>query len=221
MGRTERMALNGSEIFVIPVVRGLESNKKLIIDEMERITPDIIALSVSPEELDGLLHLEEIDVNDFALSDYEEMYVDKLRRYSRVVFPPPAYTECTRYGTEKKIPLASLDVSERNFSELYVSLVGTQDLILHSLRKKRLRKRKINAESAEDFAVRWDREVNGLHGFREMAERREEYMARRIAKLSEKYEKIAAVVEVERAAGVMARLKSDKPSVSENGHDDE
>jgi len=221
MGRTERIILRDSEVFVIPVVRGLESNKKRIIDELETITPDIIALSVSPEELDGLLHLEDINVNDFALSDYEEMYVDKLRRYSRVIFPPPAYTECAHYGTGEKIPLAPLDVSERIFSELYVSLVSTQDLIRHSLRKKRLRKRKFNAKTAEDFAVQWDREVNGLHGFRKMAERREEYMARRIAKLSEKYGKVAAVVEVERAAGVIARLKSDKPPMSENGHGNE
>ncbi len=221
MGRTEQIILNGSEVFVIPVVRGLESNKKRIIDEMETITPDIIALSVSPEELDGLLHLKEIDVSDFALSDYEEMYVKNLQRYSRVVFPPPAYTESTRYGTERRIPLASLDVSERNFSELYVSLVSTQDLILHSLRKKKLKKKRFDAEGAEDFALRWDREVNGLPGFRKMAERREEYMARRIAKLSEKYGRIAAVVEVERAEGVMARLKSDKPSMSENRHNNE
>lgn len=221
MGRTERISLNGSTIFVIPVVRGLESNKKRIIDEMETIAPDIIALSVSPEELDGLLHLEEIDVNDFALSDYEEMYVEKLRRYSRVVFPPPAYTESARYGAERRIPLASLDVSEKIFSELYVSLVSTQDLILHSLRKKKLKKKRFDAEGPEDFAVRWDREVNGLPGFRKMTERREEYMARRIAKLSEKYGKIAAVVEVERASGVIDRLKSDKSSVPENGHDNE
>ena len=214
--KSEEIGLNGCSIAVIPVVRGLESNRELIRKEMDEIEPEVIALSISPEELEGLLHLDEIDVDDFALSDYEEMYVERLRQYSRVIFPPPAYTESVLYGREKRIPLASLDINERNFSELYVSLVSTSELIRHSVRKKRLKKRRFNADGPEEFAILWDRAINNLSGFRKLVEKREEYMAMRIGKLSENYRKIAAVVEVERAKGVMSRLKSYETAMPEN-----
>ncbi len=220
MVRTELLAVGKSRVLLISLVRGLESNREDVLAELDAFSPDIIALSVSPEELEGLLHLDEIDIDDFALSDYEEMYVDKLRAYSKVVFPPPAYTSSALYGRECRIPLTSLDVSEKMFSELYVSIVSTQDLIRHSLRKKRLKKKRFDAEGPEDFAVQWDRELNRLPGFDRMARRREEYMARRIVKLSEKYGKIAALVEVERVAGVLSHLRSDNPSVSEDEHDE-
>ena len=218
MATSERLSLGGSVLLFISVARGLDTNRDYVLEELEAFSPDIIALSVSPEELEGLLHMDELDMDEFALSDYEEMYVEKLRSYSKVVFPPPAYTVSASFARRNRIPLTSLDVNERLFSELYVSLVSTKDLIRHSLRKKRLKKKRFQAEGPEEFAVLWDREVNSLSGFARMAERREEYMARRIGQISKKYGRIAAVVEVERASGVLSRLKSDHSAVPEDEH---
>jgi len=216
MARSEQLTVGGAKLLLISVVKGVEANREYVVKELEGFSPEIIALAVSPEELEGLLHIEELDLGEFALSDYEEIYVEKLRAYSRVVFPPPAYTASSLFARENRIPVTSLDVNERLFSELYVSLVGTPDLVRHSLRKKRLKRKRFRADSPEEFALLWDREVNALQGFSMLTKRREDYMARRIRELAGKYDRIAAVVEVERAAGLLSRLLSDEPAVSED-----
>jgi hypothetical protein len=84
--------------------------------------------------------------------------------------------------------------------------VTTRDLIRHSLRVKKLRRKKFKAETAQEFVLAWDREINKLKGFRNLETARENYMARELIRLSKKYSRILCIMEMQRAKGVIAKL---------------
>jgi len=85
--------------------------------------------------------------------------------------------------------------------------VSALELVFQGRMERRLRKKRFRATTPRDFVLEWDAEVNRSPGFRRLQARREAFFASRLRDLSASGRTLA-VIEVERAEGVLAALRA-------------
>ena len=192
--------INGSTILFLPVVKGLVSEGDAVERTINEEDPDVIAVSISKEELVALGTKEDYD--KYEPSDIEEIYAILLEKFGDVKIPPPCYVKVFDVGTAKNIALVPIDMNEELYTETYCNEVGGLDLIRESMFVKRAHRKRFDFSSAGDFAVDWDRKINKPGGFRNLNVKREEHMADALRKLTGKYHRILAVIEYERSGNV-------------------
>src|SRR6267143_1128614 len=73
-------------------------------------------------------------------------------------------------------------------------------------RQGKLRKWVSEAGTAADFVREWDALVNASAGYRKLVGERESFLARRLRQLAPRYGILLALVDVERADGVLRQL---------------
>jgi hypothetical protein len=209
------LGYRGKKIYLIGTVKGLTVERKTVANAFKRYKPDVIALHVSEEDLVGLEKVVEGKIKKVGLSRYEEVYARKLatialkdpNKYGEVQVPPPAVVEGFELGSKNKVPVVAFDMNENEFADAFVKNISTPNLIWHSVRFNRVRKKKFKAQTPEEFVIEWDKVLTKLKGFRNLELRREEFMAKRLLKLSEKFNKILAVTELERMDGIVNNVK--------------
>ena len=202
--------VNGSTILLLPVVKGLVSEGDAVEKAINEENPDVIAVSISKEELAALVTKEDYD--KYEPSDIEEIYAILLEKFGEVKIPPPGYVKALDVGTAKNIPLVPIDMNEELYTDTYCYEVGGVDLIRESMFVKRAHRKRFDFESAGAFAVDWDKKINKPGGFRNLNLKREEHMAESLRKLTGKYHRILAVIEYERENGVESLLNGTRPS---------
>ncbi|UCF07861.1 MAG: hypothetical protein JSW28_09510, partial [Thermoplasmata archaeon] len=143
---------------------------------------------------------------DYFLSNYEEIYAKKLASFGEVKVPPPCYEAAMKLCLRDSIRVVPIDMDDLYYADVFCENVSTWDLIRHSLRVKKLMRKKFKAKTAEEFVLEWDKEINKLKGFRNLETKREEYMANELARLAQEHERILCVMEMQRAEGVFRRL---------------
>ncbi|MGA1848268.1 MAG: hypothetical protein ACMUHB_02910 [Thermoplasmatota archaeon] len=205
-GRATVHTLSSTSVMVLGTIKGLVSERTLVRKAADVHSPDVIALHVSKEELKGLKAVASGKVKNTYLSSYEKVYARELSRFGEVQIPPPSLVESLEIAQDLELPLAHLDYGDEKYSSIYTRHVDGMTMIRQSLRLKRVNKRKFRSETAEDFVMEWDEVANKLRGFRKLEESRERRMASRIDKLSDKYVRILAVVELERRDGIVRSL---------------
>ncbi|MGD9963387.1 MAG: hypothetical protein AB7S97_05760 [Thermoplasmata archaeon] len=203
------MRVNGGTVHLLPVIKGLISEADKVKDAFDRVRPDKVAISLSREEVDGLRNLPD----DFEpeLSRYDEIYAKGLERFGEVAAPPPCYVAAVELADHLKIPLVPVDLDEDSFSELYCAAVTGPALFRHSTRTWLLKRRRFEAESAEDYVLRWDHAVNNMEGMRLIERKRAEAIAEGITGLASPECSLLAIVELERAGEVRAILTDRDP----------
>ena len=204
MRRAERVDHKGSAIHILPVIRGLTSEIETVRKAFDEVNPDLVAISISKEQVEGLRNLPK----DFEpeLSRYDEIYVIGLAKYGEVAAPPPCYVAAVEIADSEKLPLVAIDLDEESYTELYCASVTGQALFRDSTRTWLLRKRSFSANSAEDYVLKLDRAFNNMRGFRRIEEERVHWMATELARASKKAVRPLAIIEYERAAEVSKRL---------------
>lgn len=200
--------VDGTDVHILPVIKGLRSEVDIVRAAFEEVGPDKVALSISKEELEGLRNMPD----DFEpeLSRYEEMYAKELGRFGEVAAPPPCYVAALELADHAGIPVVPVDLDEDSYSKLYCTAVGGTDLFRHSTRTWLLKRRNFRAETAEEFVVQWDRKVNNLEGFRTIESKRVDAIADGIRRAAEGSRGLLAVIELERASEVAARMAEKK-----------
>lgn len=204
--KLESVKTDGCTIHILPVIKGLVSESEKVRQAFDYVKPDMVAISISKEELEGLRNLP----NDYEpeLSRYEEIYADGLQRFGEVSAPPPCYVATLELADHRGIPLVPVDMDERSYTELYVMAISGGTLFRHSTRTWLLKHRKFSTEGPEEFVFAWDGAVNGLAGFRKIEKTRAETIARGILKTcSEQTKQVLAVVELERAGEVLDLIR--------------
>ncbi len=201
-----RVRVDGCDIHILPVVKGLISEEEKVCQAIHEVQPDAVAISVSQEELDGLKNKEDYD--KYEMSDLEIAYAAHLETFGEVQLPPPCYVRSMDLCAERSIILVPIDMNEEEFSEAYCSQVGTFDLLKESFFSSRVVKKKFDLTSPERFVEDWDSKVNKAKGFQELERSREKHMAKALQQMTHKYRRILAVVECERAKGVERNLSS-------------
>jgi hypothetical protein len=200
----QEINVNGSLVRVLPVIKGLVSEKDNVRAAIVELRPAAVGVSISKEELEGLLSYagEEIE-----LSDLEEAYKAGLQEFGEVQLPPPCYIEATKTCAELNIPLIPVDMNEDLFSDRYCELIGGFELMKESYFSHRLARKKFDLESAEAFVIDYDRKVNGGQGIRALNLGRERHMAQAVIDLAIDRREVLVVAELERSAGLVSNIK--------------
>jgi pheromone shutdown protein TraB len=202
--RVDVVALGACRVHVMSVVRGLVSESGPVRAAVSEVRPEAVALSIGREELEGLrAHAgEEVPADNLE----EEVYVRGLSRFGDVRKPPPCFVEALAASTERGIPVHPLDMDNEQYTNTYVATVSTADILLSNARQRKLRGWESKAQTPADLVLEWDALVNASAGYRKLQSEREAFLARRIRQLASRYGTFLALVEVERAKGVLDRL---------------
>jgi len=201
----EEVRIGGASVRVLLVVRGLPSGGPAVAAAISSLSPTIVGLSIAPEEVAALRAYEGGPVP--AEGFEEEVYVAGLSAWEAPVKPPPCFTEALRAAEGRGIPVEGLDLDEQSYTEAFTKYVSTMELILRGRTEARLRRKRFRAQTPEAFVVEWDAVVNRAPGYARIEREREAHMASRLRALAAPGGTVLAVIEVERAKGVLAALR--------------
>ena len=212
----KRIKIRDKSIYLLGVIKGLTSERDTVRAAFRKFSPDAIALYVSEADLLGLQSVLDGKTKEVPLSRYESIYAHKLafyaaqdkKKYGEVQVPPPALMESMELGIKHEIPVLALDMDEKAYSDAFVKNVSTIHLVRHSMRIKKLSKKKFDVKTPEEFTRAWDGELTKLKGFKNLEGARERYMAIRLLELRKKFKCILAVLEFERIDGVFNKLRN-------------
>jgi pheromone shutdown protein TraB len=199
----QEIELNGSQVFVLPVIKGPVSDGEKVRTAIMDIRPDAVGISISKEELEGLRAYQGEEIE---LSDLEEAYKAGLSEFGEVQLPPPCYLEALKACDELGVPIIPIDMNEDLFSDRYCELVGGFELMKESFFSHRIARKRFNLESAEAFVLDYDRKVNGGRGLSALNAEREAHMARTAEEMAGGRSRVLLLLELERADGVKALL---------------
>ncbi len=209
-----KLTINGSKVYLFGIVKGLISEGDRIKKELNGLRSDfdVGCLPISKEELAGLRDFvekgdadEEIDIEP---SSPEKTYAEKLSRFGEVSLPPPSYTFFLNYCEERDIDIEAVDMDEEHYTMAYCEHVTGPQWIRQAMREKTLRRRKVKAETPEEFVLKWDDTINKLTGFQELEHHRERTMAKNIKRISNRGV-LVSLIEEERIKGVVENLNKD------------
>lgn len=156
-------------------IKGLVRDGDALKREIEDLKPERIYICISQDEITGLTKFIE-DPFEVNLSDYEILYGVALSRYGEVMTPPPIFIEPVSYARTSKVELIGLDFPEEEFSSIYTDNMGPRDLVMHSIRKKSMGRKRFPYDTPEEFVIEWDRLINRNKGMRKIEDLRLERM---------------------------------------------
>ncbi len=201
----DEVRLGDAPLKILAVVRGLPSGMSVVANAIEATDPEVVALSIGPEELQTLRYY---DGGPLEPENYEEeIYVAGLAAWETPTKPPPCFTEAIRSADKRGTRVEGIDMDEVTYTENYVACVSALEVVFQGRLERKLKKKRFEAKTPEDFVLEWDAEVNGSPGFVRLQARRERFMAARLREIARSVGSVLAVIEVERVKGVMAALR--------------
>jgi len=204
----EKLKVDGCTVHILSVIKGLKSETEKVRKAFEDAKPDVVAISLSREEVEGLKNIP--DDYEPELSRYEEIYAEGLGRFGEVAAPPPCYVATLELAQHEGIPLIPVDMDEQSYTDLYCAVVPGTALFRHSTRTWLLKRRSFSDDSAEKFVLAWDKAVNNMEGFRLIEHKRAQTMAKGIRKACHGSQGVLAVIELERASDVLGILRNEE-----------
>src|SRR5207249_3766013 len=114
----DEVRLGLASVNILPVVRGLPSEKSTVAEAIRTTDPNVVALSIGPEELQTLRVYRggPLEPENFE----EEIYVAGLSAWEWPVKPPPCFTEAIRISEKRGTRLEALDMDDVTYTENYV-----------------------------------------------------------------------------------------------------
>jgi hypothetical protein len=203
----EKLKVDGCTIHILSVIKGLKSETEKVRKAFEETKPDVVAISLSREEIEGLKNIP--DDYEPELSRYDEIYAEGLGRFGEVAAPPPCYVATLELAQHEGIPLIPVDMDEQSYTDLYCAVVPGTALFRHSTRIWLLKRRTFSDDSPEKFVLAWDKAVNNMEGFRLIERKRAQAMAKGIKKACAGSKDLLAVIEFERATDVLDILREE------------
>jgi len=193
-------------IMLFGAVRGLASEVERMMTALDGYDPDVIAVAVSRQELDGLMSsLDGVDEDH--MTNYDEIYSRHLTVFGDVGMPPPDLIAVCRFAVEREIPIRSVDLSEISMYHASIRFIKPIETVRYGMLMRNLIGKRFKAETAADFALEWDGHVRKIKGFRKLEDFREDQMARRLHWLVSNYDRVFATLEVQRLEGVAKGLE--------------
>ena len=200
------LEMNGCRLDIIPIVKGLISERDKVIDAMSKNDYETCGVSWGIEEIEAVRRRDEI-TGDNETNDLDVVYLYKLKRFGDVDMPDPAFTYAVDEFSKKGVAVIPLDMSDDEFSEAYCREVSTWDFLKENKIVAKAMKKEFTSTSPEDFIMEWDSLINEIKGYRKMNALKEEFIADQIADLT-KYRKNALIlVDYERSERVVSLLE--------------
>jgi len=208
MQALDMVTVKGSSVFFLDVVRGLKSEADRVKMAIQEVKPDLIAMSVSKKEIEGLRDYIK-EPYEVEMSRYEELYAKNLSRFGDVFLPPPCFLAGLEEAENRRLELVGVDMDDETHTAAYCALVSGSELFRHTTRFNLLKLKSFRADTPADFVKVWDRKINNLRGFRELEKERERFMAKELDRIAGgDGRRILAIIDLERSEGARRRLRS-------------
>lgn len=193
------------EFDLIPIIKGLVSEKDKVIQALDSKTYDATAVALGAEDITAISKRDEIE-GEFESSDLDTVYSGLLTQFGNIDMPDPAFTTLIDICKDRDIPVIPLDMTDEEYTQLYCETVSTVEFLREKRLIKKALKNKFDTSSPESFVTEWDALVNHLSGYAKMSKYREEYMAEQIKDIANYRKNVLLLIEYERVNGVMGSV---------------
>ena len=203
---SQTVSLGKAQIRVLSTVKGLVSEAAVVEEEIESFEPDLVALSIGPEEIEGT---RKWDGEPYDMSGWDEVYGLSLRKLvgdDGVKLPPPSFSKAIKVSDSKNIDVIGIDMDEISFTEAYTKNISTWQLFKRSRLEKSMTKSGIEGQTPEEIALNMESSIRGLSGFANLERERVKTMAENIRLQSERQNKILAVIEISNVSAFVEEL---------------
>ncbi len=202
----QTVTIGDTQIRVLSTVKGLVSEAEIVEFEIESFKPDLVALSIGPEEIKGT---REWDGQPYDMSGWDEIYGLSLRKVvgdDGVRLPPPSFSKAIEVSDSKNLEVIGIDMDEESFTESYTSNVSTWQLYKRGRLEKTMAKRGIEGTTPQDIVVNMENSIREITGFAKLEDDRVQAMTENIKSNLDK-SKILVIVELSNADILLKSLK--------------
>ena len=115
----QSLTVGNTQIRILPTVKGLVSESQIVEDEINSFKPELIALSIGPEEVAGT---RDWDGEPYDMSGWDEVYGLSLRKLlgvNSVRLPPPSFSTAIKIADSNNIEVVGIDMDEANNHQLH------------------------------------------------------------------------------------------------------
>ncbi len=204
---TIRIDDGGATLHLLGVCQGLAGEATAVVEALEELQPNVVALALDPELAPQIGELAPSD----GLSGEDAAYAEGLSRWGEVMLPPPEFRAAIHVAEQLGAEVVGVDMTEERYLDHYTDTVGVWDLTKRAVRSRWLGVRPIKAGDPSAYCRAFDARLNG-GSFQVVERQREGVMADRLAELAQGGT-ISYVVEVQRLDGVTQALRQrlDRP----------
>ena len=205
----QTITLGNSEIRILSTVKGLVSESDIVESEIESFDPDLVALGIGPEEVNGT---REWDGEPYDMSGWDEIYGLSLRKIvgdKGVKLPPPSFSTAIKVSDSKKIDVIGIDMDEESFTEAYTKNISTWQLFKRGRLEKSMSKAGIEGKTPEEIALNMESSIRELSGFANLERARVKTMAENLRVQSETRKKILSIIEISNVLELVGELKQE------------
>ena len=205
----QTITLGNSEIRILSTVKGLVSESDIVESEIESFDPDLVALGIGPEEVNGT---REWDGEPYDMSGWDEIYGLSLRKIvgdKGVKLPPPSFSTAIKVSDSKKIDVIGIDMDEESFTEAYTKYISTWQLFKRGRLEKSMSKAGIEGKTPEEIALNMESSIRELSGFAKLESARVKAMLTNLRIQSETRKKILAIIEISNVLELVGELKQE------------
>ena len=202
----QTVTIGDTQIRFLSTVKGLVSEAEIVEAEIESFKPDLVALSIGPEEIKGT---REWDGQPYDMSGWDEIYGLSLRKVvgdDGIKLPPPSFSKAIEVSDLKGINVIGIDMDEESFTKSYTSNVSTWQLYKRGRLEKYMVKNGIKGETPEEIVNNMESSIREIQGFAKLEEDRVQAMAENI-KLNLDKDKILAIIELPNVDSLIRVLK--------------
>ena len=202
----QTIVIGNTQIRMLSTIKGLVSEAAIVESEIESFSPDLVVLSVGPEEIDGT---RKWDGQPYDMSGWDEIYGLSLRKVvgdSGVRLPPPSFSKAIESSDLKGIEIIGIDMDEESFTKSYTSNVSTWQLYKRGRLEKHMVKNGIKGDTPEEIVNNMESSIRELQGFAKLEEDRVQAMAENIKLNSKRSDKILAIIELSNVEDVVSLL---------------
>ena len=205
----QTITLGNSEIRILSTVKGLVSESDIVESEIESFDPDLVALGIGPEEVNGT---RDWDGEPYDMSGWDEIYGLSLRKIvgdKGVKLPPPSFSSAIKVSDSKKIDVIGIDMDEESFTEAYTKNISTWLLFKRGRLEKSMSKAGIEGKTPEEIALNMESSIRELSGFANLERERVKTMAENLRVQSETRKKILSIIEISNVLELVGELKQE------------
>ncbi len=197
--------INGCRFDIIPIIKGLISEKEKVLDALSKGNYDAAAVALGPEDIEAITKRAEIK-GEYETSDLDIIYSRHIIDFGPIDMPDPASTVLIDECNAKHVPVLPLDMSDAEYTEIYCNNVTTIEFLKEKRIIRKALRKKFDKSTPENFVMQWDALMNKIKGYDKVSKIREAYMADQIKDIA-KYKKcVLTAIEYERVDGVLSLI---------------
>jgi len=202
----QTVTVGNTQIRVLSTIKGLVSESEIVENEIKSFEPDLVTLSVGPEEIDGT---RKWDGQPYDMSGWDEIYGLSLRKVvgdDGVRLPPPSFSTAIKVSDSKKIEVIGIDMDEESFTNSYTSNVSTWQLYKRGRLETRMVKNGIEGNTPEEIVTNMENSIREIDGFAKLENDRVNAMCENLKSNLDKH-KILAIIELSNVVSLLKLLK--------------